>query len=102
MPDPEVAIACRLDPERVPGRLDEWRNLAALATERRTTPDGVEVLFPTPGMAVALADLVRAEHECCPFFGFTIRFDGRGLSLEVTAPPEARPLVDQLLAPNQS
>ena len=53
--------------------------------------------MPSPAMAPPVAELVRAEQECCPFFGFVMRLDERGLSLEVTAPPEARLLVDDLL-----
>lgn len=102
MTDRDLIIACLLNPELVRERVDEWRRLTEQATEQRTVPAGIQLLLPNPDLAPAVAELVRAEHECCPFFDFTIRLDHRGLTLEVTAPPEARLLVDELLGVGQA
>jgi hypothetical protein len=37
-----------------------------------------------------------AEHDCCPFFGFAVRVDGRGVALEVTAPADAQLLLESV------
>ncbi len=97
----DLIIACLLDRERVRERVEDWRDLVNSSTRRRTTADGVELLLPNAS-ASAVAALVEAEHQCCPFFGFVMRLDARGLSLEVTAPPEARLLIDDLLGSEQT
>lgn len=102
MTNRELIIACLLDPELVRERADAWRDLVAQAAEVRVTPGGVRLLLPSRDLLPAVADLVRAEHECCPFFDFTLRVYQRGLSLEVSAPPEARLLVDDLLGTSQT
>lgn len=50
-----------------------------------------------PGEPVdEIARLVQAEQACCPFFAFAITVDQRGVGLEVTAPTDALPVVDEL------
>lgn len=84
-------IVCTLDPDRVPGRLDDWN--AALADATRTAIEGgVRVELGD----IDIADLVRlaaAEQDCCRFFSFRITIDERGHALEVTAPAETTDIV---------
>ncbi len=85
-------IVCTLDPERVPGRLDDWNSVLADAT-RTAIEGGVRVEL---GDDIDIADLARlaaAEQDCCRFFSFRITIDERGHALEVTAPAEATDVV---------
>ena len=43
-----------------------------------------------------IARLAAAEKECCGFFRFALVIDGRGVALEVHAPPEAADVVTAL------
>jgi len=94
--DGSKAIACTLGPEKMGGRLDEWRALLAHVTRRDPIDGGVRAIF---GPAAPLDELIRlaaAEQDCCRFFDFAITVDGRGIALEVRAPAEALPIVHSL------
>ena len=84
-------IACTLDGDGREARLAEWRDLFAHATAREPVADGVRVSLPA-ALAGSAAELAAAEQRCCPFFRFTLVFDGPGVRLTVQAPAEAGPL----------
>ena len=50
----------------------------------------------------ALAELIIAEQQCCPFLHFQLGFDGPELHLTLTADELARPFIDDLLPVNQA
>ncbi len=87
-------IACTLDQAALSDRLDEWRTLMADVVDRERIDDGVRVTFGSRDVA-RLADLVEQEQRCCSFFDFSIGVGDR-ITLEVRAPAEARPIVDEL------
>lgn len=90
-------IACSLDAESMPERLDEWLALLAHAIDRRRTTTGaLRVQFDEHIDVATLARVVRAEQECCAFFSFAITIDQRGPALEVSAPGEAGEIVRAL------
>ncbi len=43
-----------------------------------------------------LEALVKLEAECCPLLTITLLRDDDGLMLEITGPPDARALIEQL------
>ena len=87
-------VACTLGAADVPARLADWRRLLADATDRAATAEGVRVTFPaTPGLAGRVAELARAEQDCCRFFGFTLHIGAELIELDITAPPEGRDVV---------
>jgi hypothetical protein len=45
----------------------------------------------------SIAELVVAEQDCCGFFTFTLGVAATGVTLDVTAPPAAQPMIDGLL-----
>lgn len=93
-----IPIACTLEPSDLPARLQQWRDVVAESTGRDEVEGGVRLRFDrSPGLAARLADLAEAEHGCCGFFDFAIALGPDGTSLTVTAPPEARAMVDALL-----
>lgn len=94
-----IPVACTLEPGDLPGRVEEWRTLASRASSRRQLAGGgIRLEFPDPSVVPDLAELVAAEHGCCAFFSFAITVDARGTALEVSAPEDATPLVEALLA----
>ena len=78
-------------------RLEEWRAIVARATEREATPAGYRLRFGAdPAFTGRLAELAAREVECCAFFTFTVTVATDGLALDVLAPADARPLLDDL------
>ena len=107
MNNAELIIACTLDPELVRERVGEWAALVAASESVEPIDGGVRLRFPRGGSvggggggvtAAAVAALSEAERDCCPFFVFTLTVDESGTTLDVTAPADARPLVDTLLS----
>lgn len=93
-----IPIACTLPPSDLPARLAEWHSLAAEAAGRDEVEGGVRLRFSAAtGRAARIATLAEAEQGCCGFFDFALAIGPDGLSLTVTAPADARPLVDALL-----
>lgn len=86
------AIACSLTAGQYAERTERWRRLV-LAAERETVPGGGMKLRVPVASAGELADLVVAEHECCPFFTFHLTLSGQYAVLEAHAPKEAEPLI---------
>jgi MerR family copper efflux transcriptional regulator len=94
---PGAPIACTLAPEQVGGRVADWQAILALATSREPTNDGIRVRFPRGVGVEDLATLAAAEQDCCRFFTFALTFDAEGVALDVTGPPDARPVIDALV-----
>lgn len=92
----DTPIACTLGAADMPGRLASWQAALAPVVSREAIPGGVRLVFPQDTAVGALAELASAEQDCCMFFRFAITIDGRGIALEVTAPPDAIDLVHSL------
>jgi MerR family transcriptional regulator, copper efflux regulator len=88
-------IACTLNGSDQGQRVGEWQNLLAHGTAREPVPDGIRVTLPAE-LAGPAAELAAAEQQCCPFFRFTLVFDGGDIQLTMQAPPEAAPLLTAL------
>ena len=97
--DDTPPIACTLDASEVPERLARWAELARHVRERSTIADGVRVTFDPTVAAATVAELAAEELACCAFLSFSLRLDAGTITLDVTAPAEARELVDLLLLP---
>jgi hypothetical protein len=96
LPSDEAQIACTLGAESLRGRLEDWQSLLTHAVDRREIDGGVRVEFEAGVPTDELIRLVAAEQACCQFFRFAITVDTRGIALEITAPPDARPVVESL------
>ena len=66
----KIPIACSLEADDIGDRLAAWQAALARATTR--------------------------EVECCAFFTFVVTVTTDGLALDVNAPADARPLLDDL------
>jgi hypothetical protein len=86
----EIPIACTLTADQIPARR---RALAGLGVVDARVTGRVVVRNEA-----ALADFVRAERECCPFFDLQVTAEGDVFVLTVEGPPPAEPLVAQLVA----
>lgn len=97
----KVPIACTLTSDEQVSRVEEWRALVAeqIGESRRLDDGSLLFRFP-PGaeLATRVGALAAAEQSCCSFFTFTIRIDGTGTELVVSAPPDAAPIIDDLFA----
>ena len=93
-------IACSLTPAEYESRARELSDLARRALVGREPIDGGERLafHDVPAVERELAAAVVAEASCCSFL--TLRLDRRdgALVLDVTGPPDARPIIAELFA----
>ena len=98
MNDP-TPIACSLSADDHRLRLAAIRELggqALLAAEDR--PDGVILSFRgSAEVHEKLVAIVRAESKCCPFLVLEVIESQERLALAVTAPPDALPIVRDLV-----
>jgi DNA-binding transcriptional MerR regulator len=92
-----VEIACSLDADAMPDRLQDWHRLLSFARRRSQLVDGVRVELDRSVPLTELAELVAAEHACCRFFAFAVTVDDRGVGLEIRAPADALPIVHALV-----
>jgi len=93
----ETPVACTLEPERVGDRLSDWQRVLADATVHEPIDGGVRAWFSDDTDAAALAGLAASEQQCCRFFTFSITISAAGLVLDITGPPDARPVINELV-----
>ena len=107
MADSEVAnstipVACTLSPDELHQRRGELLpGLAELAVAREMVDHGVRLRFaPIPDIVTTVARVVEAERHCCAFLRFEISVDpgGGAVTLTVSGPAEAQPLLAELTA----
>ncbi|BAH55848.1 MULTISPECIES: MerR family transcriptional regulator [Rhodococcus] len=90
-------IACTLDGDDYRTRIDAWHSLLD-GCPREQVDTGVRVTVPAES-AAELAALIVAEQHCCAFLDFTLGFDRDTVALTITAPADARALIDDLITP---
>jgi DNA-binding transcriptional MerR regulator len=96
-PQPEPDIACTLTIGERPARQQDWRTTLRHASNRTALlGGGLRIEFDERVALEDLARLVAAEQSCCSFFSFALTIDGRGVGLEVTAPPGADSVMEAL------
>ncbi|MDA0164216.1 hypothetical protein OM076_28355 [Solirubrobacter ginsenosidimutans] len=98
----DLPIACSLSPDGMSARLALIEALAADGLlERTATESGLRVrLRDTPEIERRTRELIAAESACCGFLDFDLRRDDTALILDISGPPDARPVVDLLFAPD--
>ena len=90
-----TAIACSLDGADYGARVTAWRELLTGAP-RADVAGGVCVTLPTATLGRA-TELALAEQSCCAFYTFRIDLHGQTFDLTITAPPEAREMLNDLV-----
>ncbi|GAA1082984.1 MerR family transcriptional regulator [Nocardiopsis composta] len=93
-PSAALAAACALDGGAARERIGRWRELLRGAP-REEAPGGFRAALPADRAAEA-AELAAAEVRCCAFFTFSLEFDRTGTALRVSAPEQARPMLDEV------
>jgi hypothetical protein len=92
-------IACTLELDEVPQRIEGWRDLLSHARDRVWLADGgLRIELDADVSVATLAQLVADEQRCCAFLAFAITVDARGVALEVQAPEGAHEIVETLFA----
>lgn len=86
----EVPIACTLGAGEMSTRLDDWNALLQSVAARHSLDDGLRLEFESDTDVTEIAQLAAAEQSCCRFFDFALVIDGRGIALEVHAPPDGQ------------
>ncbi|WP_280268898.1 MerR family transcriptional regulator [Nocardia wallacei] len=87
-------IACALDHAAQAERTTQWRT-AIEGAERLAIPNGLRLTIAAD-RAGALAALAAAEQHCCPFFGFTMHFDGPSVHLDIRAADASENMVTEI------
>jgi DNA-binding transcriptional MerR regulator len=82
-------LGCTLEAADLPGRLQEWRDMAAHVIARTPIDGGIRLELHHSTPLGDLAALMAAEQSCCSFFAFALTVDSRGAALEVRGPAEA-------------
>jgi hypothetical protein len=97
--DADMPIACSLSAVDYRQRLRAIRRIgfeAFLSAGER--PDGATLRFRnSPETRQQLDTIVEAERACCPFLSLTVDDADGQLLVGVTAPPEAQPVVRDLI-----
>jgi hypothetical protein len=97
MPD-ELPMACSLSADELPRRLDAIRALGATSlVSVDPAPAGTTLRFRADARQ-PLEAIVAGEGECCAFLDLHLAEDGDAIVLTITAPAEAEPVIDDLVA----
>ncbi len=99
---PEPPIACTLSPDGMTARLALIDALAADGLLDRTpTASGLRVrLRDSPDIERRTRELIAAESACCAFLDFTLGREDGDLVLDITGPPNTRPVIEMFFAAN--
>jgi hypothetical protein len=95
---PQVEIACTLTGAEATTRSKEFAALGRTAlTSRHKTTDGIVLVFEdNTGVHDEVKRLADAEASCCSFLGFDLKTEGHSVTLTITGPQDARPVLDSL------
>jgi hypothetical protein len=92
-PDPAAveAPSCSLAPDSMRKRSEQW---AALRDRHMIDRQRIGDTLTSHWQRAALSnlrELVQAEHECCPFFGFELAIGAQTITLRTTFPAAMDP-----------
>jgi hypothetical protein len=91
-----LGACCTLDAAEMPARLKEWSDLRDRSVRIRPIEGGLSIALATSEPMSQVADLIARESACCAFYTFTLRIDGQGRELQITA-GEGREIAVQAL-----
>jgi hypothetical protein len=97
-PEPDAAVACRLDAQGEARRSADLGALmrSALIAHQRDGR-GVGLTFDrSEELDAALTAWVAEEKVCCPFLDFEVSHDAATTMLKIEAPDAARALIDRI------
>jgi len=91
-----MGACCTLSAAEMPARLKEWSDLRDRSSGITPIQGGVSMTLAASEPMSQVADLIARESECCAFYTFTLRVDGHGSELQITA-GEGREIAVQAL-----
>jgi hypothetical protein len=94
-------IACTLTQGQALTQLAAWRELLlemATRVDRMSPTELVFRLHDDVSRHPALIDLARREKACCQFFGLSIGIDVAFVTIRISAPADAIPMLDDFEA----
>jgi hypothetical protein len=97
-----IPVACTLSDTAALGQLEEWRTVLAAPTVTRRRLSPTEVAVGLQGdfeKWEAVVRLAQREKACCPFFDFALQIDADAITLVVSVPEDAAPLLDHFARP---
>jgi hypothetical protein len=86
----DVRIASTLGDGEMSNRLDEWNTLFQGVSARHRIDGGLRLELRSDTDVTEITRLAAAEQTCCRFFDFALVIDGRGIALDVHAPPDGQ------------
>jgi hypothetical protein len=94
-----VAIACTLDESGLAGRMEEWLRFYRSFVQRTEVECSAVrlVLIDADEVLLHAASLSRREKECCAFFEFALELGAEEVSLLISVPPEAEPVLAEFV-----
>lgn len=97
---PQPPIACSLPPAGYRSRIADMRDLADRALlDRADVRAGQRLTFAAGhGVEDRLREIVAAEASCCAFLTFDVTRGADALTLTVTGPEDALPIIHELFA----
>jgi hypothetical protein len=95
-----IPVACTLSADDTTARFDEWQQflIGDVVEIARTGTVARLRLKEGDGALLGAADLARREKACCAFFEFRLVLLPEAVWLEVEAPDEATPILDELVS----
>lgn len=96
----ELPIACSLRADEMPARLAEMAAIgrSALLDVEHDATSATLRFRPSDRIRARLAGIVAAETECCGFLDLEVRQEADALVLVMSAPPDAKAVLDDLVA----
>jgi hypothetical protein len=96
----EPTIACSLDAKAYRDRLAVIRRLGEMALlDLEARPEGAALSFRNSEQVRAeLSSIIEAEAACCSFLDLSLYGAGDRLILVISSPPDAVPVVRELVA----
>ena len=93
----DIPIACTLAPNKVDGRIGQWRALVDRATGVQSVDSGARLSFNRSVELAPIAELLAAEQDCCRFFTFRLTITATNVLVDITGPASAEPLIAVLI-----
>lgn len=81
-------------------RVSDWHHLLAGVAQTKV-PGGVNITLPMTALEQT-ATLATAEQACCGFYTFHLDLHGTTFTLTIIAPPQAHPMLEDLLPTQQT
>ena len=96
----DTPIACSLPPDALRERRAHIDRIARQALRsRRPIEGGVRLTFTAgPETDHSLRDLIAAEADCCAFLRMELARSGDELTLDLTGPSDAQPVIAEFFA----